>query len=375
MHIIISSGGTGGHFYPGLSIAREFVARGNQVTFLISGQQAAEQQSTTEANGIAARQIPSVRAPRTIPELLLFPFRFWKCCRAIKKTLRDLKGDALLSMGSFTSVAPCWCWPKSPKPLFLHEGNTFMGQANRLFAKKATALALTLPLAIPAQTKGTPSCITGMPLREAILDAAKNPPSPAQRAEILHSFGLTPDKKTALIFGGSQGARAIVNLVTDSIPLLADCAKEIQFIILTGADDNTALEHACQAAGIAARIAKKDPEIQRCYQVADIVVCRAGASSICELALFQKTAALIPLPSAKDNHQFHNAKCLADANAAALLTQSQTTPDSFADFLKDWLSHPEKFADMPAAIGQFARPDATRQVVDFLSNFLPKPQP
>lgn len=372
MHIIISSGGTGGHFYPGLSIAREFVARGNSVTFLVSGQQASEQQATAEANGLAARQIPSVRAPHGIFELLKFPFRFWRCCRAIKAIFKDLKGDALLSMGSFTSVAPCWCWPKGAKPLFLHEGNTFMGQANRLFAKKATAIALTLPLAIPGQSKGKPKRITGMPLREAILEAAAKELTPAERAEILASFGLSPEKKTMLVFGGSQGARAIVNLVTSVMPLLSKSTKAVQFIILTGADDNSVLEEACANAGIAARIAKKDPEIQRCYQVADAVVCRAGASSICELALFRKPAVLIPLPTAKDNHQYHNAKCLADAGAAKLLVQSETTPESFAAFIENWLANPEELSGMSNAIGNFARPDATRQVVDFLEGFLPK---
>jgi len=372
MKIIISSGGTGGHFYPGLSIAREFVARGHSVTFLVSGQQASEQQATAEANGLSARQIPSVRAPHSIVDLIKFPFRFWGCCRAIKAIFKDLKGDALLSMGSFTSVAPCWCWPKSHKPLFLHEGNTFMGQANRLFAQKASAIALTLPLACPEQSKGTPSCITGMPLREAILEAAAKATTPAERAEILSSFGLSPDKKTMLIFGGSQGARAIVNLATAVMPLLSQSANAVQFIILTGADDNTALEQSCAKAGIAARIVKKDSEIQRCYQVADVVVCRAGASSICELALFRKPAVLIPLPSAKDNHQYHNAKCLADAGAAKLMVQSKTTPESFAKFIENWLSNPQDISKMSDAIGQFARPNATKQVVDFLEGFLPK---
>ena len=173
MKLIISSGGTGGHFYPGLSIAREVVSQGGSVVFLVSGQQASDQRAIAESYGLQVRTIPSVRMPRNPWQLLLFPFRFLACCRAIRKIYRELDADALLSMGSFTSVAPCWSWPRGRKPLILHEGNTFMGQANRVFAKDAAAIALTLPLCNPSQLKGRPSRIAGMPLREELLEAAR----------------------------------------------------------------------------------------------------------------------------------------------------------------------------------------------------------
>ena len=372
MHLIISSGGTGGHFYPGLSIAREFVARGGRVTFLVSGQQVSEQKATAEKFGLAAREIPSVRVPHSLAELVKFPFRFWLCCRKIKALYRELQGDALLSMGSFTSVAPCWSWPKKSRPLFLHEGNTFMGQANRLFAAKAASIALSLPLTHPEQLKGTPSRIAGMPLREAILEAAANPPSAEERATILSGYGLSPEKRTLLVFGGSQGARAIVRLVTETLPLLASHAEKLQFIILTGTTENEALEDACRKAGIAARIVQRDPDIHRCYQVADAVLCRAGASSICELSLFGKAAMLVPLPSAKDNHQYFNAKCLADAGAAKLLGQSETTPRKLSETLEGWLTDPASWTAMGEAIHRFARLNATSDVVDMIQEFLEK---
>ena len=368
-HLIISSGGTGGHFYPGLSIAREFVSRGGKVTFLVSGQQCAEQKATAEKFGLSACEIPSVRAPRTPIEMLLFPFRFWKCCRAIKSLYRKLNADAMLSMGSFTSVAPCWTWP-ADKPLILHEGNTFMGQANRLFAKKASAIALTLPLKYSEQLKKTPARITGMPLREAILEAAANPPDDIQRQELHKAFGLSSEKRTLLVFGGSQGARAIISLVTETMPLIDNLHDKLQFIILTGADDNSELEKACADAKFAARIVKKDPDIQKCYQAADCVLCRAGASSICELALFRKPAMLMPLPTAKDNHQFFNAKCLQDANAARLLVQSETTPETLADVIREWLSKTSEWNERAKNLAQFARDNSTKDAVDLIQEVL-----
>ncbi|MGN0867079.1 MAG: UDP-N-acetylglucosamine--N-acetylmuramyl-(pentapeptide) pyrophosphoryl-undecaprenol N-acetylglucosamine transferase [Oligosphaeraceae bacterium] len=375
-HLIICSGGTGGHFYPALALAREYSLRGGQVTLLLSGQQVEAQRELVARHGLACREIPSVRAPRSLSQLLLFPFRFLSCARKIRKLFRELKGDALLSMGSFTSVAPCFCWPRRTPPLFLHEGNTYMGQANRLFAKKAALILLTLPLAHPRQLKGTPARVVGMPLRETLLEAAQNPPSPQERDALLQSFGLLPGRKTLLVFGGSQGAQAIVRLLHDTLPLLAPLGRQIQLICLTGSEDNAALEEACRAAGVPAHIRKADNQIQRCYQAADAVLCRAGASSLCELALFRKTAFLIPLPSAKDNHQYWNAKTLADHQAALLLPQGETTPKKLQGVLQRWLQEPEAFQEYARRIGDFAQPQATAQAIDALENAMaPAPRP
>ncbi len=370
MHLLICSGGTGGHFYPALSIAREYASRGGKVTLLISGQQVREQREQLESEGLQLREIPSVRMPHGIVAALCFPFRFWKCKRALDRLFQELDADALLSMGSFTSVAPCFSWKTKRGPLMLHEGNTFMGQANRLFVKKAKHILLSLPLANDAQRKGTPATVVGMPLRQPLLDAAKDAEDPAAQRAARERLGLDPEKSTLLVFGGSQGARAITDLVTKTLPLLAPLAKQLQLICLTGAEDNHALEDACRNAGLQARIRQKDLEIQHCYLAADAVLCRAGASSICELALLKKAALLIPLPSAKDNHQHHNAKLLADDGAARLLVQSETTPERLAGLLEEWLRDPAPFRAMGKKLGGYACPDATKKAVDVLESCL-----
>ncbi len=370
MHLLICSGGTGGHFYPALSIAREYASRGGKVTLLISGQQVREQREQLESEGLQLREIPSVRVPHGIGAALCFPFRFWKCKRALDRLFRELDADALLSMGSFTSVAPCFSWKTKRGPLMLHEGNTFMGQANRLFVKKAKHILLSLPLANDAQRKGTPATVVGMPLRQPLLDAVKDAEDPAAQRAARERLGLDPEKTTLLVFGGSQGARAITDLLTKTIPLLAPLAQQLQLICLTGAEDNHALEDACKNAGIQARIRQRDLEIQHCYLAADAVLCRAGASSICELALLKKAALLIPLPSAKDNHQYHNAKLLADDGAARLLVQSETTPETLAGFLQEWLRDPAPFRAMGKKLGDYACPDATKKAVDVIESCL-----
>lgn len=369
-HLIICSGGTGGHFYPALALAREFSSRGGRVTLLLSGQQALEQEEAVLQCGLSCREIPSVRVPRTLGQLLLFPFRFLSCCLRVRRVFRELSGDGLLSMGSFTAVVPCFCWSRQSGPLILHEGNTYMGQANRLFARKADLILLSLPLSNEGQLKGSSSRVVGMPLREALLEAARNPLGGAEREALLESMGLSSRKRTLLVFGGSQGARAIIRLVQEALPLLAKRADALQLICLTGTEDNGALEEACRDAGIAARICRADSRIQRCYQAADGVLCRAGASSLCELALFRKPAFLIPLPSAKDNHQYWNAKTLADSGAAILLPQSTTTPEVLSQSLGEWLDAPQAMEEAARRLGDFAHPQATAQAIDAIQEVL-----
>lgn len=365
-HLIVACGGTGGHFYPALSVAQGYCARGGRATLLVSGKHAIEQMASAQQVGLPTREIHTVRSPSGLMEMLFFPFRMWASLRETRRVLDELQGDLLLGMGSFSAVPPCWVWPWRQKPMVLHEGNAFMGKVNRIFAGHAKAIALSLPLADESQLKGVSAHITGMPLREAVIAAAATSVPLSARAEILESFGLRSDRKTMLVFGGSQGARAINTLLTETAPRLADLAAQLQFILLTGTEENDLLRTAFAQAGLIARIVRGDPEIQRCYQVADLTLCRAGASSICELALFQMPMILVPLPSAADNHQFVNARTLEKAGAARCLEQRLATPELLEKMLREWLANPAGWETMGHAAAQFAHPDATNAVVEML---------
>lgn len=365
-HLIVACGGTGGHFYPALSVAQGYCSCGGRATMLVSGKHAAEQAAIAQAAGLPSREIRTVRSPAGLGEMLLFPFRMWACLRETRRVLNELNGDLLLGMGSFSAVPPCWVWPWRKKPLVLHEGNAFMGKANRIFASHARAIALSLPLADESQLKGVSAQVTGMPLREAVIQAAAKPVATDECAQILTSFGLHPGRRTMLVFGGSQGARAINTLLAETALRLKDLSESLQFILLTGTENNDQLREAFSQAGLVAHIVKGDPEIQRCYQVADLTLCRAGASSICELALFQMPMVLVPLPSAADNHQFVNARTLEQAGAARCLEQCQATPEVLEKLVREWLAKPDAWKSMGRAAAQFAHPDATNAVVEML---------
>lgn len=367
VHIVIACGGTGGHFYPTLAVAREFRKRGGKVTLLVSGRHAAEQKTAAENYGIAACEVQAVRLPENFSQVLTFPFQFCRCIMLARKVLRQLRADLLLGMGSFAAVPACLALPGRKLPLVLHEGNAYMGKANRWLAWKASAIALSLPLRFPEQLRGKHSATVGMPLREAIVEAARRKTSPDA---YLSEHGLCSGRRTVLIFGGSQGARFINELMLQTLPELTGLRDHLQFIHLTGSDDNQALLAAYQQAGIPALVQRSEPGIERCYCAADLVICRSGASSICELALFGKPLLLIPLPSAADDHQRINAEMLEQAGAARIFPQQQASGKALAGVLADWQEHPEVWLERGQKLLSFAHPDAAIAMVDLLQQVL-----
>lgn len=360
-HLAIACGGTGGHFYPTLAVARAFQGRGGRVTLLVSGKHAAEQLQTAARYGLDAREVPSVRLPGFHLSAWRFPLDFWRCRLAARRLLRELQPDVLLGMGSF-AAAPA-CYEHGRIPLVLHEGNAFMGKTNRWLIKRSVAVALSLPLARPEQLRGKPARVVGMPLREALVQAAGGS---GRTPELLAALGLVPERKTVLVFGGSQGATFINTLLAQTAAQLGAESGRLQFIHLTGSDDNAALSAAYSRAGLTALVRRGDPDIERCYLAADLVVCRGGASSLCELALFCKPALLIPLPTAADNHQYFNAVMAAGRQAVRYLEQQEATPEKLAEQLREFLEQGESWQAMGQRLGAFARPDAAESLAAML---------
>lgn len=361
-HLIIACGGTGGHFYPTISIARAFIDLGGKVTLLVAGKHAAEQLKTAADAGIDAREVGFIRRPENLFGWFTLPFKYLAVKRATSHLISELKPDIALGMGSYASVATCKALP-SNVPLVLHEGNAFMGKANRIFARRASAIGLSLPLNDEKQAQGTPTHCVGMPLRETLIQAS-------QRTVPVEGFyeklGLKPGVFTVLVFGGSQGALRINQLLSQVPPLLK--GKGVQFIHLTGTDDNATTIQAYADAGICASVRRADYNIEECYLASNLIICRGGASTLCELALFGKPAVIIPLPSAADDHQTVNAR-LAEKNKAAIhLAQSSATPEIIANYINDAIENTSKYQQMGNNLKVFSKTDSAKQMAELLMN-------
>ncbi len=359
--IAIASGGTGGHFYPTLAIARELERRAATVDLLVAGRHAAEQLGLASRNGLRASEVRAFRLPRGPWSALCFPWRFVAAVQAARRRLGELRPDLLLGMGSFAAVPACLAARLEGIPLVLHEGNAWMGRANRFLSRWAVGAGLSLPLVEGCRVR-CPTLHTGMPLREALVSAAQSGVFPEAFAA---AAGLTRQRRTLLVFGGSQGARFINDALCRTLPELGDSAAAVQVIHLTGTDENAPIEAAYRAAGIPAWVRRSDPDIQNSYLAAGLVICRGGASSICELALFGRPAILIPLPTAAENHQTANARVIAARGGAVHLPQAEATPARLAEQLRTWLAGAPEFAAMGEAIRGFAVPDAAARMAEF----------
>ena len=367
--IVIASGGTGGHFYPTLAIARELQRREATVTLLVAGQHAREQAELAARQGLEAREIPAFRLPAGLAAKLLFPGRSLNALRCARRELRDLRPDLLLGMGSFAAAPACVAARLGRLPLVLHEGNAWMGRTNRLFSRWASCAGLSLPLEEGCPVR-CPTVQTGMPLRAALVSAAQGGAYPEAFAALA---GLSRQRRTVLVFGGSQGARFINDSLAQTVAHLGPLAKRLQVVHLTGTDANQEIEAAYRGAGVHAYVRRADPDIQNAYLAADLVICRAGASSICELALFGKAAVLIPLPSAAEDHQSANARVLAARQAAVHLPQAEASPPRLAEMLSTWLADAAPWTAMGQAVRAFAVPDAATRMAELCLQHLTPP--
>ena len=361
-HLVLATGGTGGHFYPALAIAREFVRRGGRTTLLVAGRNAARQVVLAREHGVPTVEGRTVALPRSLPAALSFPGRLWDCCRHARKLLRELEPDVVLGMGGAASFPPCFVAARMNLPLILHEGNAVVGRANRVLARWARHMAISLPLA-PGQNIRCPQTKTGLPLRDSVLQAAANA---SGKEDSLEAIGFSPSQPVLLVFGGSQGAQHLNATMVQAARLLGEEQPGFQLIHLTGRPDNDTIEEAYARAGIRARVRERDENIQNAYLAADLVLCRSGASTLHELALFGLPAVLVPHPTTADDHQTANARLFAEHDAARLLAQSDATPSAVAMLLEDWIRNPDAWKRRGRNAAAMAAPTAAQAIAEML---------
>jgi len=363
--LAISCGGTGGHFNPGLSVAREFKEGGGKPLLLLGGAHAKEQAATAAKFGIESIQIPAAPMPRNPFALPGFVVRTARGLKASLDAFKSFKPQAMLAMGSFASFPPAIAAALSKTPLFLHDGNAKVGRANRRLSRFAKAIALSFP-ATNASDCQCPAILTGMPVRPEI-----SGPQIAKAAavEFLNSTfksSLSADAPILLAFGGSLGAATINKGVPAALCSLQGPLP--QAIHLTGSgklEETKALYSSYKGKTL---ILESCYDMARLYPAADLVVSRSGGSTVSELAIFGKYAILAPYPYASDSHQDDNAAWLASSGGAEILRDRDFTPDALAKRLKAWLADPVKYDDLGVNSKKIASPDAAAKVVAMIEN-------
>ena len=366
--LFITCGGTGGHFYPGLTIAKEFKSRGGNVLLLLSGIHAVRQAEIASEAGIAAEILPWMPQPRKSPFKFIYGV-IGGSCKSLSLFLKH-KPDALLGMGSFASVPAVIGAKLTFTPLFLHDGNARIGRANRFFSRFAKLLATGYP-AVNADKTKCRTIETGMPVRHTLLEKVGLSKSEAV-AELNGKFSSALDSNlpTVLVFGGSQGSTVFNENFPEAFCNIT--GKDFQVLHLTGkgrAEETTLLY---KDANFPHLVLESSEDMHLFLAAADVAVCRSGGSSLAELALFGLPAVLIPYPFAAEKHQTDNARVFSERNAAILADMPDLDTAKAQEIIESILQSPEQLKTMSDNMRKLAKPDATAAMLELISDCLNK---
>lgn len=352
--VAIACGGTGGHLFPGLAVAGELTRRGCDVAVLISPKDV-DQQAVKTATGVEIFTLPAIGLQGK--NYLPFLFSFGKSLFAAWKIFKRRHPDAVLAMGGFTSAPPIFAGKDSGAKTFLHESNTIPGKSNRFLSRFVNAAFIGFPEAA-AQLKTKKTIVTGTPVRPQFSQSVIG------NRQSAIALGLDPNLPVVLIVGGSQGARGLNDLVLSALPLLAQ--KNWQWLHLTGAADFEKVQAAYTKLGLKAVVKPFLAEMDLALGAATACISRAGASSLAEIAAMRLPSALVPLPTAAENHQFFNAVAFEKTGAAKLLDQKNSPPEKVTAAIAELVENDSVRSQMQAALAQWHAPNAAAEIAEHI---------
>ncbi|MFV0477221.1 MAG: undecaprenyldiphospho-muramoylpentapeptide beta-N-acetylglucosaminyltransferase [Parahaliea sp.] len=353
MKILVMAGGTGGHIYPALAVAKELMARGHHIEWV--GARHGMESKVVPAAGIELHflSVRGVRGKHRLQSLLGLLRLLFSCLQALVLVWRQ-RPDCVMGMGGYAAgPAGLAAWLLR-KPLLIHEQNAIAGTTNRLLAPLAKVVAAGFAGAF-GERAGVR--VLGNPVRQDFVSIAAEQPWQYQPERALH----------LLVVGGSLGAQAINEVLPTMISKVQTQGGGLQVIIRhqSGTAHAEQVSRAYEQAGINSKTVTVLPfidDMAAAYGWADLVICRAGALTVAELAVSGRPAILIPLPQAIDNHQYWNARSLSDCGGGLLLEQKDLSADSLYQLLCGVLAQPDKLAAMSDAALKLAKPDATADV-------------
>jgi UDP-N-acetylglucosamine--N-acetylmuramyl-(pentapeptide) pyrophosphoryl-undecaprenol N-acetylglucosamine transferase len=346
--VMILAGGTGGHIFPALAVAKVLRARGIPVTWL--GADGAMETRLVPQHGIPldTLDISGVRGKGKLA-LLGAPLRIFKAIRGAGSVLRQRSPRAVVSFGGFAAGPGGMAARLQGRPLLVHEQNRAPGFTNKVLAKFARRILTGFPGSFPAREEAV-----GNPVRNEIAALA----TPAQR------FAGRAAPLRLLVLGGSQGARALNLALPQALSALSEFRIEVRHQCGEKMREETLRAYA--EAGVAASVESFIADMAEAYAWADLVVCRAGASTLAELCAVGIGGVLVPFPAAVDDHQTKNAMYLVERGAAVLLKQDDRLATHLQRTLGELAADPARRLAMADAARSLAKPDAAERIADII---------
>jgi len=358
MNAVIACGGTGGHLFPGIAVAEVLRDRGHEVMLLVS-EKDIDALALSGRDSFRVEKLPTVGLPSPFsPAFFGFLRRFYESLALCRSIYRNFKPQVVLGMGGFTSTAPVLAGRIRGIPTFIHESNAIPGKANRLTARMVRAVMLGFKECAPFFPR-TNTEVTGTPVRTELIRL--------DRGLARQKLGLREGLATLLVMGGSQGASGINQAMIKALPFLRNVP--LQVIHLSGARDERLVADNYRRENISAHIAAFHHRMEEAYSAADLVVARAGAASLAELAAFSLPAVLIPFPYATDDHQTRNAEIYARVQAAILLKESELSGELLAGRVRELIEDTERIRQMAANSSRLAPKDAAGRVATTMERY------
>ncbi|QSR88728.1 undecaprenyldiphospho-muramoylpentapeptide beta-N-acetylglucosaminyltransferase [Methylacidiphilum caldifontis] len=361
-NILIPCGGTGGHLFPGIAVAEKLMERGHKPLLVLSEKQV-DREAIKNKNNLDWRSLPVVGWPgffsKDIFSFSLKLFQGYKTCRCL---FLNFKPDLVLAFGGFISALPLFLGLKKKIPLILHEANATAGLVTKLFSRFAQYVLLGMKECEIDISPGK-KIFTGIPLRRE-LTIRKS------REEACRSIGFDPLLKTIFIFGGSQGAQGINRLVVETLPYMVKRKDQLQFIHLTGPKDYDECLRIYNDLGYKALVESFSHRMAVYYSSADLVISRAGATTLTEICAYGLPSILIPYPYAANDHQMKNAQIFQKAKAAFLFEESKVSPELLLDTLSQILDDSQLAKKMGTIAQQMFKADSTDKIVEIVERCL-----
>ena len=356
MKIAFAGGGTAGHLMVGLSTAEEIRSRFNEAEIIFLGTDKKFEKRCVERRGFLFRQMRARKWEKSYKGVFMFIVTTFISVIESILAIRKFNPDIVVGLGGYASVAPIIAAKLHSIPTILLEQNVIPGKANRFLSKWVDEVYCHWRGSLKWFNKANVVRITGTPIRKDILHS--------QRSRSAEKFGLSSSKKTVLVTGGSQGAQAINEVILRCLPKLEPLSNELQIIHCTGEYGYEAAEAAYKQTNINAFVCSFLDDMGAAFSMADVIICRAGATTIAEITAIGIPSILIPYPHAADNHQYWNAMELASNGGGYLLQQIDLTPEKIIELITDLFNNKEKYDRMKMFNKGMGIPNAATKVVD-----------
>lgn len=358
IRIIISGGGTGGHIFPAVSIANAIKAKRPKAQILFVGAEGRMEMQRVPAAGYDIKGLPvrGLIRPLWSPKNIGVALDYLKSIRMVKSIVKDFKPDVAVGVGGYASGATLDAAAKMGIPCLIQEQNSYAGVTNKHLASKARKICV----AYEGMERFFPAdkiMITGNPVRQNLIETKMS------REEAVTSFGLDPKKKTILFVGGSLGARTVNESILRRLDVIRK--SEVQIIWQTGKFYSAKIKAQLENAEPVKNLVVTDfiSDMGTAYKAADLIISRAGASSISEFCLIGKPVILVPSPNVAEDHQTKNAMSLVNKQAAMIMKDAQA-PDELVDLALETVNSKEKLESLSMNIKKLALPDSANIIAD-----------